>query len=96
MPKKHRIDMDDYSVIIAIEDDESVALDVSAHPDIAEDVGSAVLKLLESDAGRPIVEACLHPNDQRLQEAAKSLLRKFIKINPPEDEAAAEQEDQME
>jgi hypothetical protein len=96
MPKNHQIDMPDYSVIIAIDDDDSVALDISAHPDIAQDVGSAVMKLLETDAGAPIVEACRHPNDQRLQEAAKNLLRKCIKIIPPEDDAAAEQEDQME
>jgi len=97
MPRKHKIDMDDYSVIIAIDDDDSVALDISAHPDIAQDVGAAVMKLLESDAGRPIVEACVNPQDQRLQEAAKSLLRKCIKIVPPEeDDASAEDEDQME
>ena len=34
MPRKHKLEMPDYSVIIAIEDDQSVALDVSAHPDI--------------------------------------------------------------
>jgi hypothetical protein len=97
MAKQHQIDMPDYSVIIAIEDDDSVALDIAAHPDVAQDVGAAVLKLLETDAGTPIVEACRHPNDQRLQEAAKSLLRRAIKIIPPEgDDASAEQEDQME
>src|SRR4051794_22824265 len=97
MPRRHKIDMPDYSVIIAIEDDDSVALDISAHPDIAEDVGAAVMKLLESDLGTPIVEACVNPQDQRLQETAKNLLGKYIKIVPPEeDDASAEQEDQTE
>ena len=97
MPRKHKIDMPDYSVIIEIDDDDSVALDISAHPDIAQDVGAAVMKLLESDAGVPIVEACMNPHDQRLQETAKKLLAKYIKIIPPEeDDASADQEDQME
>jgi hypothetical protein len=98
MPRKHKLDMPDYSVIIAIEDDDSVALEIAAHPDIAEDLGNAIMKLLETDAGTPIVEACTHPNDQRLQDAAKSLLNKWIKIVPPKEDAesAAEQEDQME
>ena len=97
MPKKHQIDMPDYSVIIVIEDDDSVALDISAHPELAEDIGAAVMKLLESDAGRPIVEACVNPHDQRLQETAKNLLRKCIRIVPPEeDETSGDQEDQME
>src|SRR4051812_17246453 len=97
MPRKHKLDMPDYSVIIAIEDDDSVALEVAAHPDIAEEVGNAIMKLLESDAGTPIVEACLHPNDQRLQDAAKGLLGKCIKIVQPEDEdESADAEEQME
>jgi hypothetical protein len=98
MPRKHKIEMPDYSVIIAIEDDDSVALDVSAHPDIAQDLGNAILKLLETELGVPIVEACRNPRDQRLQEAAKNLLRKYIKIVQPQDddESTAEQEDQME
>src|SRR5882762_5949036 len=97
MSRKHKLEMPDYSVIIAIEDDQSVALDVSAHRDIAEEVGSASMKLLETEAGAPIVEACLNPTNQRLQDAAKDLLSKWIKIVPPEDEdEAAEQEDQME
>ena len=99
MPRKHKLDMPDYSVIFAIEDDDSVALEIAAHPDIAEDLGNAIMKLLETEAGTPIVEACTHPNDQRLQDAAKSLLIKWIKIVPPEeeaDESAADQEDQME
>ena len=89
--------MPDYSVIVCIEDDDGVSLEIAAHPDISEDVGNAVMKLLESPAGAPIVEACTHPNDQRLQEAAKKLLRKCISIIPPEEsDASAEQEDQME
>jgi hypothetical protein len=97
MPRKHKLDMPDYSVIIAIDDDDSVAVEIAAHPDIAEDVGNAVMKLLESEAGTPIVEACTHPHDQRLQDAAKSLLNKCIKIvQPQDDESAAAQEDQME
>ncbi|SRR6266581_6236365 len=97
MPRKHKLEMPDYSVIIAIDDDDSIALDISAHPDIANDLGAAVMKLLESGAGTPIVEACRNPNDQRLQEAAKNLLRKCINILPPEEgDASAEQEDQME
>ena len=78
--------MTDYSVIIAIDDDDNVSVEISAHPDIAEDVGNAVMKLLESEAGTPIVEACTHPNDRRLQEAAKNLLSKCIRIVQPEDE----------
>ena len=93
MPRQHKLDMPDYSVIIAIEDDDSVSLEISAHPDIAEDVGHAVMKLLETDAGTPIVEACTNPNDQRLQEAAKKLLEKCIKIVPPEDNEMAEEDD---
>lgn len=93
MPRKHKIDMPDYSVLIQIEDDDSVALDISAHPDIAQDVGAAVMKLLESDLGTPIVEACINPNDQRLQETAKNLLAKYIKIVPPEEEGAGEEEE---
>src|SRR3954466_6396725 len=96
MPRQHKIEMPDYSVIIAIEDDDSVALDVSAHPDIAEDLGKAVLKLLESDAGAPIVEACRNPRDERLQEAARKLLERAIKIVPPEAEESGEEEDQLE
>ena len=42
------------------------------------------MKLLESDAGTPIVEACRHPNDQHLQDAAKKLLEKAIRIVPPD------------
>jgi len=97
MPRKHKIDMPDYSVIIAIDDDDSVAVEISAHPDIAEDVGNAVMKLLESEAGTPLVEACTNPTDKRLEEAAKSLLARCIRIIPPgEQQGAAEQEDQME
>lgn len=97
MPRTHKIDMPDYSVMIAIDDEDNVAIDISAHPDIAEDVGGAVMKLLETQAGAPLVEACMNPHDQRLQETAKNLLRKCIKIIPPkEDDASAEQEDQME
>jgi hypothetical protein len=56
------------------------------------------MKLLESEAGTPIVEAAAHPNDQRLQDAAKNLLARCIKIVQPEDEdeSAADREDQME
>ena len=98
MPRKHKLDMPDYSVIIAIEDDDSVALEIAAHPDLAEDVGNAIMKLLETEAGAPIVEACLHPTDQRLQETAKKLLEKCIKIVQPEDdgESPSDGEDQME
>jgi hypothetical protein len=98
MSRKHKLEMPDYSVIIAIDDDDSVAVEISAHPDIAEDVGNAVMKLLESDAGSPIVEACTNPTDQGLQEAAKNLLAKCIKIVQPDDEneSAADGEDQME
>src|SRR4051794_21360447 len=97
MPRQHKIEMPDYSVLVAIEDDDSVALDISAHPDIAEDLGNAVMKLLESDAGMPIVKACRHPNDQRLQDAAKKLLEKAIKIVPPDEEnESGDGEDQME
>jgi len=98
MAKKHKLDMPDYSLIVAIDDEDNVSLEIAAHPDIAEDVGNAVMKLLESDAGTPIVEACMNPHDQRLQEAAKSLLGKCIKIVQPqdEDEEAADREDQME
>jgi hypothetical protein len=97
MPRQHKIEMPDYSVIVAIEDDDSVALDISAHPDIAEDLGNAVMKLLESDAGTPIVEACRHPNDQHLQDAAKKLLEKAIRIVPPDVEnETGDGEDQME
>jgi hypothetical protein len=83
-------------VIIAIDDDDSVAVEISAHPDIAEDVGNAVMKLLETEAGTPIVEACTNPNDQRLQEAAKNLLSKCIKIVPPEEDEMAEDDDDVE
>ena len=98
MPRKHKLEMPNYSVVVAIEDDDSVSLEIAAHPDIAEDLGNAIMKLLETDAGTPIVEACTHPNDQRLQDAAKSLLNKWIKIVPPheENESAGDQEDQME
>src|SRR4051812_11957024 len=98
MPKKHKLDMPDYSLIISIDDDDSIALEISAHPDLAEDIGNAVLKLLESEAGTPIVEACMQPNDPRLQQAAKNLLAKCIKIVQPEDDAesAVDKEDQME
>jgi hypothetical protein len=56
------------------------------------------MKLLESEAGTPIVEACTHPNDQRLQEAAKNLLKRCIRIVQPEEDAetASDEEDQME
>src|SRR5213595_2882644 len=93
MPRKHKLDMPDYSVIIAIDDDDSVAVEISAHPDIAEDVGNAVMKLLETEAGTPIVEACTNPNDQRLQDAALNLLNKCIKIVPPENVEMAEDDD---
>jgi hypothetical protein len=98
MPSKHKLEMPDYSVIIAIDDDDSVSLEIAAHPEIAEDLGNAIMKLLESEAGAPIVEACRHPHDQRRQEAAKNLLNKWIKIVPPEEdgESAEEQEDQLE
>src|SRR5258705_9442531 len=98
MPRKHKLEMPDYSLIVAIDDDDNVSLEIAAHPDLAEDIGNAVMKLLESDAGRPIVEACINPHDQRLQDAATSLLAKCIKIVQPEDEdeAAADREDQME
>ena len=85
--------MPDYSVIIAIDDDDSVAVEISAHPDIAEDVGNAVMKLRETEVGTPIVEACTNPNDQRLQDAAKKLLDKCIKIVPPESDEMAEDDD---
>ena len=97
MPRRHKLEMTDYSVIIVIDDEDNVAVEISAHPDIAEDVGNAVMKLLETQAGAPIVEACTHPNDQRLQDAAKNLLNRCIKIVPPEgEESAADGEDQME
>ena len=97
MPRKHKLEMPDYSVIIAIDNDDNVALDVSAHPDIAEDLGNAIMKLLETEAGAPIVEACRHPTDQRRQEAARNLLGKWIKIVPPQDDdASADGEDQTE
>jgi hypothetical protein len=97
MPSKHKLDMPDYSVTIAIDDDDNVGLEIAAHPDLAEDLGNAIMKLLESEAGAPIVEACRHPTDQRRQDAAKNLLNKHIKIvQPQEDDEPAAQEDQME
>ena len=96
MTRKHKLEMTDYSVTIAIDDDDNVSVEVSAHPDIAEDVGNAVMKLLESEAGTPIVEACTHPNDQRVQEAARNLLNKCIRIVQPADEeesAGGDEED---
>jgi hypothetical protein len=97
MANKHKLEMPDYSVTIAIDDEDNVGLDVAAHPDIAEDLGNAILKLLETQEGAPIVAACRNPADQRLQEAAKSLLNKRIRVvQPGEGEETGEQEDQME
>jgi hypothetical protein len=96
MPRTHKIEMPDYTVTIDIGDDDNVSLEVAAHPAIADDLGNAVIKLLESEAGGPIVEAVRNPHDQRLQDAAKNLLAKYIKIVEPQDDADVEQEDQME
>ena len=97
MPNKHKLEMPDYSVTIAIDDEDNVGVDIAAHPDIAEDLGNAIMKLLETQEGAPIVAACRNPADQRLQEAAKNLLNKRIRVvQPDEADASAEQEDQME
>ena len=97
MANKHKLEMPDYSVMIAIDDHYNFGIDVAAHPDIAEDLGRAIMKLLETQEGAPIVAACRNPADQRLQEAAKNLLNKRIRVVQPEEgEESAEQEDQME
>jgi hypothetical protein len=95
MSRKHKLEMADYSVTIAIGDEDDVSLEIAAHPAIADDLGAAIMKLLETEEGAPIVEACRNPKDQRLQEAAKKLLEKRIKIVQPEEDEG-EEEDQME